>query len=159
MLRKLPVLLLVILAGGCVGGWCVQRSHVSEYRSGESPEVKPAPCEGTYALYGVANDPQAASTEQAPSADLLRAQSWVLGGHALGFEKDEEGRLWAVADEKKIPLPEGLFWWELVPGLGPAGSLGNRIGTTVDQMLGPVEIVLGPVGIVLRFVGPLLGRL
>ena len=157
MARRLPFLFLLAFASGCLSGWCGRSSRVGEYWPGEPAEVKSTPCEGTYALYGVpaALEPGATS----PDSNLPRAQVRLFGGQPLGFEKAQDGGLWAIADKEKILLPDGVYWWE--PGAQEAGAanrLGRQVEQCADRLFGPVDTVLRPFGWILRLAPLLKGR-
>jgi hypothetical protein len=147
--------LLVVFCGGCLSGWCNRHSLVAEYQPGEPAEERLASDEGTYALFGC---PDTAAAEAiSRSAELPRAQVWLGSAGLVGFEKTEDGQLWAVAGEQKVPVPDGRYWWELDPPFaGSANSLSGRIESGVDQVMTPVFKVLTPIAFVLRLLGPAL---
>jgi hypothetical protein len=133
MMRTLPVFLVVLFGAGCISSGNGHGTLIARYEASEVPEVMKAPRENTYALY-------AGSTAQQGSGDgTLRAQVRVLCGCPIGFEKEENGQLTAVAGQRRIPLPEGLYWWEAVPDSTQAttgewyAQARNQVGEKVEE--------------------------
>jgi hypothetical protein len=132
MSRSLPLFFSLLLLMGCSRGGG-SATLVAAYGPGDAAEVTPAPRDGVYALTG---------------PDGLRAQVQVSRDVPVGFRKCEDGRLQAVAGQRPIPLPEGVYNWQLVPSASYEESkplserIGGRIAGTVEGPLrGPLEAV------------------
>jgi hypothetical protein len=133
MMRTLPVFLLVLFGAGCISSGNGHGTLIARYQSSEVAEVKKAPQENTYALYA------ASAAQQGSNGDgRLRAQVRVLCGCPIGFEKERDGQLHAVAGQQRIPLPEGLYWWEAVPDSSQATN-GEWYAQARNQVGGKVE--------------------
>jgi hypothetical protein len=152
MYRIVPVFLLV---AGCVAGCASQRNGVVvAYQPGDEPEVVRTPHEATYNLV-----PLPTARETGP-----RARVALAGGLPIGFEKAPDGRLFALANQKHIPLPDGAYSWQAEPGdnLSPAGQMlgqiRDRAGATTDeagQVLGlPIRAALFACLFPLFYFGP-----
>src|SRR5581483_4831397 len=81
------------------------------------PDEESAPYKATYALYHwrkppEGEPPQTWVPEQEVEQLYLRGLS---KGDKVGFERDDKGRLFAVAGEEKIPLPDGRYCWHITP--------------------------------------------
>jgi hypothetical protein len=68
-----------------------------------------------------------------------RAQVAVAGGLPIGFEKGEDGRVFALANQKRIPLPDGAYSWQTVADDGQPtagqwlGRIRDRAGATAED--------------------------
>lgn len=89
-------LVVVAMTAGCAAS-PAGRSFVRYERGAAAYRVK-APEAGRYALY--------AGDESEP-----RVTAEIEPGEMVGFERDAEGRLVAVAGETKLVLPDGSYTW------------------------------------------------
>jgi hypothetical protein len=96
MLRKATCFVLILsLAAGCAA------PPVAEHCLGGPVESKEAPA-NTYALY-----------ERGP--DTVYAQVRLTSPGPVGFAKEEDGKLLAVAGETRFPVADGHYDWRPVP--------------------------------------------
>jgi hypothetical protein len=103
--RVAQVLALVSVLTGCVGS--PPRSPFVEYREGLPPAVRRVTCEATYTLY-LADRPSAVITEH-----------HITRGERIGFRREEDGSVAAVAPGQIILLPPGAYTWGVLPGSVP----------------------------------------
>jgi hypothetical protein len=102
-----------------------------EYRDGLTPVTCPVKCEATYALR---------STDH-PEAQPLTAHH-VEPGERLGFRREADGSVSAVAPGHVLPLAPGAYRWEVVPGTVP--SWRKRLTTEVSPQI-PAALFLAGV--------------
>jgi hypothetical protein len=120
MTRKLiiSVLTAAVLAAGCASH---RHGHggelVAEYRPGEEPPTTRTPYQATYALYQWHTPP----TEPPPHTwipDQEVTELYVRGldrWEDIGFKKEENAGLVAVAGKEKIALENGHYCWHITP--------------------------------------------
>jgi hypothetical protein len=149
----------VAAVGGCVGVAPVAvpgygQVTVASYRPGESPEVKQTPGFGTYGLYR-GQAPAKDGMLPAETAPPERTETPELFGlcripvkEPVGFTRDPDGRLCAVAGEEKFLLPDGApYFWQ---GKPEANSIGppERPRPVVERVVeGAADVLLiGAVG-------------
>ena len=75
-----------------------------EYRDGLTPITRPVKCPATYVL---------TATDQYRGPVPL-AEHHVAKGERIGFKRQEDGSLVAVAPGYTLPLPPGAYTWEVV---------------------------------------------
>jgi hypothetical protein len=148
MSRYWPIFFLLLLGAGCSSGGG-PGILVAACGPGDAAESIRAPRDGVYALTG-------------PTG--LRAQVQVYRDCPVGFEKAETGQVQAVAGERRIPLPDGMYTWQVMPDTrcSEGERIGNSIGGAVDgafgAMRGPIDFACVCVGFPLVWVmqgGPL----
>ena len=101
----LLLLLILVVASGC--------AQTVDYRPGRPAPLVKAPATGVYELYrGGGNMP-------VYSAILLKHDR-------LGFARDSDGRLLAVADGQRYPLAEAKYRWKF------EGYSGEQKGMRID---------------------------
>jgi hypothetical protein len=136
MLCRSPLFLVFVVAivGGCAS---VPPPGTAEeglitvgcYRPGESPQVKQSPAYGTYGLYRSltpAKDPSVlddAGKPQGTEGAVLVGLCRIPLREAVGFKRDADGQLYAVAGQDKFPLRDDAFYfWQGKPepnSIGP----------------------------------------
>jgi hypothetical protein len=99
--RSITALALVSALTGCVAA--PPKGPLVEYRDGITPVTRPVKCEATYAL------------RSADRPDPLTAHH-VERGERLGFRREADGSVTAVAPGHLLPLAPGAYTWEVVPG-------------------------------------------
>lgn len=103
MLRfPLMVFVMVFALSGCVSP--PPCGSIVEYREGMSPTTRTVKCEANYEL--VAKD---ASAAPGPFG-----RHHIRKGGVLGFRREADGSLTAVAPGYTLPLPPGAYSWEIV---------------------------------------------
>jgi hypothetical protein len=127
MLR--PTALALALASALTG--CVATPPTGafvEYRDGLTPTTRPVKCEATYAL------------RSADQAAPLTAHH-VQRSERLGFRREADGSVSAVAPGQILPLAPGTYSWVVVGGVPPWWK---RLGQEVSPAV-PGAIFLGTV--------------
>ncbi|MBX9627220.1 MAG: hypothetical protein K2X82_25680 [Gemmataceae bacterium] len=92
--------LLPALAGGCRA--LVRDAETVAYRPGTPPTTAPAECDASYQL-------------SAPDELRYWLQVDVPAGAAVGFRREPDGSLLAVAGEHVQPIPDGRYVWLCTP--------------------------------------------
>lgn len=103
--RFVMALALVSALTGCVGS--PPDGPLVECRAGLTPITRPVQCPATYVLQPV--DP--------PGAPL--AEHHVAKGERIGFRREDDGSVSAVAPGYTIALPPGAYAWAVVPASVP----------------------------------------
>jgi hypothetical protein len=136
--------LITTLFDGCTTTpHCHDGDLIAEYPANKGAEVKMAPHQGTYALYRRADLPESVPAQAAAPVGL-RALYSLPAQAAVGFEKGEDGQLFAVVGEEKIPLPPGRYCWHATPEAPLPG--GQRVvGFLTKAGKAGTEIVVGVV--------------
>src|SRR5262245_59605238 len=130
MLRFPPLTLGMLFAlAGCVsqppGGPFV------EYRDGLTPTTRTVTCEANYVL--VAKD--------AAAAPGPFGEHHIRKGEAIGFRRESDGSVTAVAPGYALPLPPGWYAWEVVPDSVP--PLRERQWCETRRLLGTAARITG----------------
>ena len=99
--RSVLALALVSAVTGCVAA--PPNRPLVEYHPGLTPITRPVKCPATYVLCGT--DP--------PGAAPL-AEHHVAKGERVGFRREEDGSVSAVAPGYTLALPPGAYAWEVV---------------------------------------------
>ncbi len=84
---------------------CVSPAPVGplvEYRAGLTPVTRPVKCPATYVL----------CAEQPDSSPI--AEHHLTKGERVGFRREDDGSVSAVAPGYTIPLPPGVYRWEVM---------------------------------------------
>jgi hypothetical protein len=121
-MRMRPVRFLVLLLAA-LGTGC---SRMIEYRPGHRPRLDRAPATGVYALYE-------RGTKTAVCDTVL------LKRDRVGFARDGQGRLVAVAADQRTPLREAAYRWRFEGYGGKAaepGSPGSGLDALAGDLLG-----------------------
>jgi hypothetical protein len=100
---------------------CVSNSHlhggklVAEHQPGDAPDKCRTPYKATYVLYHWQEPPAGAPPHTwIPEQQVEELFVRGLGRwETIGFEKDADGKLLAVAGNEKIPLAEGRYCWHI----------------------------------------------
>jgi hypothetical protein len=163
------VVSLIVGATLLLGPGCAANPHshggkfISEYNSGSSPDLGWTPYQATYVLQ-----------QWRPRPDDPPPQSWIpeqevqelyTRGLArwkrIGFEKDDHGKLFAVAGDEKIALEDGRYCWHISSDTEYRGAMRvlNETGENVVYVAGlpfqaaagiiAVPIVVGTFGLML----------
>src|SRR5436309_152502 len=144
--------LLLALLGGCqaVNPHGHGGEFVAEHRPGEGPALGSAPYRAVYTLFRWDPPP-----EDPPAhtwlADRQVTELYVRGlarRDPVGFEKDKEDHLVAVAGAEKIPLPEGRYCWHITPDSEYRGAQ-RLLHEAGENALAVVELPVGLVGVAL----------
>lgn len=150
MLRKAlaACLMTVFFLSGCAH----HNSHphggrmVAEYCPGKDAEVTKTPYQATYVLYHWPKPPcDPPPHKWVPEHEVVEMFVRGLGKRAcIGFEKDSDGKLFAVAGDEKIGLEAGRYCWHIHPTTEYTGMkwFAHETGERV------VEIVSLPFGLV-----------
>lgn len=77
------------------------------YQDGQAPTTRPVKCEATYALV----------SHGAPAPIV---EHRAVKGEQLGFRRQPDGSVVAVAPGYTFPLAPGSYSWEVVPGSVPS---------------------------------------
>ena len=75
-----------------------------EYREGLTPITRPVKCRATYAL----------CAHDRPPGEGVLASHCVAEGERIGFRREEDGSVTAVAPGYTLPLAPGSYSWEVV---------------------------------------------
>ncbi len=132
--RPLLALALVSAVTGCVSA--PPDGPFVEYRAGLTPITRPVKCPGTYALH--------ADGQPAP---LLTRDA--VEGERIGFKREADSSVTAIAPEQELALPPGEYAWELVPGTTPPwrdrfrAKAGAKVGSAAQQTASAVVIGSG----------------
>ena len=102
-----------IAASGCAHPHA--RKPAAEFRAGRAPATRPVRHEASYALTRVDGTGEPLATAR------------VLRDECVGFRREADGTVLAVAGNKTFPLPDGEFAWVLVAGTEPTWR--ERAGT------------------------------
>jgi hypothetical protein len=94
-----------IIASGCAHPHA--RKPAAELRAGREPTTRPVRHDATYALTRIGGVGEPLATAR------------VLRDECVGFRREADGSVVAVAGNKSYPMPDGEFAWVLVPGTGP----------------------------------------
>src|SRR4051812_8632840 len=86
------VALLFFTGGGCAQDWSLT------YAPGKPARIGEAPVAGDYDLY--------TGGQAAPARAAV-----LFEGEPVGFARDEQGQLLAVAGAERWPIPEGGYRW------------------------------------------------
>ena len=99
-----PILALALLSAltGCVAA--PPNGPLVEYHAGLTPITRPVKCPATYVL-------TAADQYRGP---VPLAEHHVAKGERIGFRREDDGSLVAVAPGYTLPLPPGAYTWEVV---------------------------------------------
>ena len=92
--------ILPALTGGCRA--LVRDAEAIAYRPGTRPTVAPAEAAATYRLHS-------------PDERRWWPEVEVPAGAAVGFRREPDGSLWAVAGEIVQPVPDGRYVWLRTP--------------------------------------------
>jgi hypothetical protein len=138
-MRRVVLLALAfsIAAGGCAHPR--GRFPAAEFRAGRAPATRTVRHEASYALMRT----------DGPGEPLATAR--VLRDECVGFRREADQSIVAVAGNKTFPLPDGEFAWVMVPGTEPPWR--ERAGTDCKDAAAKVggALVLG--GLALGCVG------
>jgi hypothetical protein len=109
----------LVFAAGCVGNAQTHEDDlIAEHRRGDKPSTITVPYEATYALI---HDPFAADAD-APGTMVF--EHWtgktlqfrqLKRGDPIGFQRDGDGQLVAVAGGEALPLEDGHYCWRITP--------------------------------------------
>lgn len=111
----MPRFPLLAIAMGCSLAGCAgapPSGPVVEYRDGLPPTTRTVKCEADYEL--VAKD---ASAAPGPFGN-----HHIRKGETVGFRREADGTLTAVAPGYTLPLPPGSYSWEVVGDSVPPSS-------------------------------------
>jgi hypothetical protein len=161
--------LLATLVNGCASAPpCPDGERVAEFPAGEDTEMTPPRCPGTYGLYSRQGPPEVvapgAGGKGGPPAELgdLRGLFCLAEQGPVGFEKGEDGQLFAVVGEEKFPLPPGRYCWRAIPeppAPGPELSAGQKVvwalhktGETVSEVVLITVIICFFAGVLFAYV-------
>ena len=106
--RPLFALAMVSALTGCVSP--PPTSPFVEYRDGLPPVTRPVECEANYRLV---------ATDSSASPGPFGEHHIVKGGH-IGFRREADGSLTAVAPGYALALPPGAYHWEVVQSSVPS---------------------------------------
>jgi hypothetical protein len=98
--RFMLALAFVSALTGCVAA--PPNGPLVEYRSGLTPVTRPVKCEANYALFS--------STQ--PSVPLT--EHHITEGERVGFCREPDGSVSAVAPGYRLALPPGEYTWEVI---------------------------------------------
>jgi hypothetical protein len=157
MRSRLLVCALTLLApvGCCSNPHCHGGRMVADLGPGDEPAVESAPYKATYALHHWRKPPEGVVPEKW-IADQEVEQLYLRGlsrRDKVGFER-ENGQLFAVAAEEKIPLPDGHYCWHITPETEYRGMerILHETGENIVDLVALPFVVVGTVVLV-----PLLG--
>jgi hypothetical protein len=152
------VLIFCTLLGGCVTNPHMHGGQfVAEYKPDECPPQTRTPYAATYVLYQWLDPPPGAPPHTwVPEREVAEMYIRGLGRHeSIGFDKDANGGLVAVAGNEKIPLPEGRYCWHIsveTEYRGGARVMHEVCENTWDAVCFPFEVACGAIMLPL-FVG------
>jgi hypothetical protein len=118
MARKLVagVLIASMLIAGCAGDSHLHGGKlIAEHKPGDSPDRTHTPYRATYVLYQWL-EPPADKPPHTWIPEREAAECYVRGlgrWETIGFDKDANGGLVAVAGAEKIPLADGRYCWHI----------------------------------------------
>jgi hypothetical protein len=110
------VLIVAILTSGCLSNSHLHGGKlVAEHNPGESLDQSHTPYQATYVLYHWLEPPTGAPPHTwIPEQQVEELYVRGLGRwEPIGFEKDADGNLVAVAGKEKLPLAEGRYCWHI----------------------------------------------
>ncbi len=93
---------------GCVAA--PPKGPLVEYRDGVRAVTRRVKCEANYELV----------TEDATSVSGQIAEHHILKGECVGFRREPDGTVMAIAPGYSLPLPPGSYAWEVVRSLVPS---------------------------------------
>ena len=121
------VVCFALLASGCAN----QKRTVAAYEPGGEGQTRPAPKSAQYILLctddAVANGEYGLAVRQLSSRD------------AVGFAREHDGRLVAVAGGYRLPLDEGHYRWAVLPADG--SNKDGRLATAASWYMAGIEPV------------------
>ena len=102
-MRRRPTLALALVSAltGCVSA--PPDGPLVEFRDGLTPVTRPVECEGTYSLVAVGS-----------SRPVVEHRA--VKGERLGFRREPDGSVVAVAPGYTFPLDPGAYVWAVTPG-------------------------------------------
>jgi hypothetical protein len=118
MARNLLILSLIVclLLQGCMSNPHLHGGQmVAECHGGDCPSETRTPYKATYVLYQW-QDPPDGPPPKSWVAEQHVAEMYIRGldrGEKIGFEKDAQGNLSALAGQEKIALPPGRYCWHI----------------------------------------------
>ena len=80
------------------------RGPLVEYRTGQVPKTRTVRCEANYVLV----------TKNATSANGQLTEHHIVKGERVGFRREDDGTVTAIAPGYTVPLPDGAYAWEVV---------------------------------------------
>jgi hypothetical protein len=110
---------------------------ITEYKPGNKPDTTVTPYEATYALFRYSRS----------SEPLF--EGVLLPSNKIGFERDDNGNLMAIAGSKKIPIDGGDYCWYVTSEPEFHGFEGLCHETCRDGATA-LALALWPVGIAIQ---------
>jgi hypothetical protein len=118
--RKLLAIALSVLL---IGPGCANNPHghsgklIAEHTPGDCPEQTVTPYKAVYVLFRWNNPPDGPPPRDwIPEKEVVELYTRGLARwQSIGFQKDKDGKLVAVAGEEKIPLEDGRYCWHISP--------------------------------------------
>jgi hypothetical protein len=120
MARKLLILVQIacLLVAGCVSNPHLHGGKlIAECRAEDSPAQTRTPYKATYVLHEWPQMPEGPPPKNWVAEQQV-TEMYVRGldrGETIGFEKDGQGNLFALAGQEKIALPPGRYCWHISP--------------------------------------------
>ena len=113
-MRQRGIVCLVIFAGGCTAApSCHNGTRIVAYTPGAQLGVEPVPYTASYILYQPPIVPAGASSGEG-SLERWTLRELKQGGW-IGFSREENGQLIAIAGSERIPLADGAYCWHVSP--------------------------------------------
>ncbi|QJW93496.1 hypothetical protein [Frigoriglobus tundricola] len=100
--RVARALALLSALTGCVAS--PPKGPLVEYREGQAPITRRVKCEANYVLL----------TKDAAAARGQIAEHHIMKGERVGFRREPDGTVTAIAPGYKLALPPGAYAWEVV---------------------------------------------
>jgi hypothetical protein len=143
-------LALLALAGCCTNPHFHSGELVTNLDPGDTPDVDRAPYKATYALYRWRKPPEGTiPVKWIPEQEV--DELYVRGlcrFDKIGFERDADGKLFAVAGDEKIPLEDGRYCWHITPETEYRG-MERILHETGENIVGLVSLPFAIVGAVI----------
>jgi hypothetical protein len=155
----LPIfaLLAVALVGCRSGSACHDEHLVAEHWPGGAVKEGHAPFDAVYSLYRHTDGVERARVPGSPKPPTeVCLEQKVTGGESVGFRRDKDGQLLAVAGTQSVVIPEARYCWHLSPQTENADLKRAGAGAMSVLRTVAVTIVAVPVGAVGILMAPLL---
>jgi hypothetical protein len=149
------VIVAAALLSASLSGCCLYNPHshgghfVAEYCPSAEPQISKTPYQATYVLYQWRQPPcdppplQWLPEQEVGELYIRGLSKW----ESIGFERNKDGQLFAVAGSEKLPLVEGRYCWHVSAQTRfPLAKW--MIGETNNTVLGIIALPFGLVALV-----------
>jgi hypothetical protein len=156
--RLIPVCALLAGLLGCHGGGACHDEHlVAEHWPGGAVKEGHAPLDAVYTLYRHADGVERAHVPGSPKPPTeVCLEQKVTGGESVGFRRDKDGQLLAVAGTQSVVIPEARYCWHLSPQTENADLRRAASGAKTTLRTVAVTVVAVPLGALGILMAPFL---